>query len=80
MLALKDPKESLGIKKVLDLWFVRRNDDGFGCQLCVENNIPVSNNFAKQKKSSGYSNLKSRLNNRHEGWRQRLVYLLRVVL
>jgi hypothetical protein len=68
MLALKDPQQSFDIKKV-DLWFVRRNDDDFGCELCSENNIPVINNFVKQKKSSGYSNLRSHLDNRHDGYR-----------
>ena len=58
MLALRDPKQSLDIKKAVNLWFVRRNDDGFGCELCSENNIPELNNCVKEKKSSGYSNLK----------------------
>ena len=73
MLTLKDPQQSLDIKKVVNLWIVRRNDDGFGCELCSENNIPELNNFVKQKKSSGYSNLKLHLDNRHDGWRQRLM-------
>jgi len=63
--------DGLVFRKVVAKWFIRKNDESYGCELCSEINIPEDANNVKQRKGTGYTNIRSHLVSRHHGWKER---------
>jgi len=52
----------LVFRKVFAKWFIRKNDGASRCELCSEINIPEdANSNVKQRKGTGYTNIRSHL-------------------